>query len=178
VLSLGPSVLARLARVTNPLVAGAMACAMFMAATIAQVPARRSAVRTIFGLAAGAIVVAMIGTVVAVATSLAGVLLAAAVFAGAGHGLAQLAGLTLIGLHVPEERRAEATAILNMGGYVPCGLLPVLTGLLVDRTNFGFGITCFALCITVVAVGVWLLVRRALPLIPAVGRPMSGAPVP
>jgi MFS family permease len=178
VLSLGPSVLAHLTGVTNPLVAGAMACAMFMAATLAQLPARRAPVRTVFGLAVAAIVAGMVGAVLAVAASLASVLLAAAAFAGAGHGLAQLAGLTLIGLHVPEERRAEATAILNMGGYVPCGLMPVFTGLLVDRTNLAFGITCFALCITIVAIGVWLLVRRTLPLIPEVSSPMNGASVP
>jgi hypothetical protein len=44
VLSLGPSVLAHLTGVTNPLVAGAMACAMFMAAPLAQLPARRAPV--------------------------------------------------------------------------------------------------------------------------------------
>jgi hypothetical protein len=43
-----------------------------------------------------------------------------------------------------------------MGGYVPCGLTPVLTGLLVDRTSLAFGVTGFALCITLVAFGVWL----------------------
>jgi MFS family permease len=178
VLSLGPSVLAHLTGVTNPLVAGAMACAMFMAATLAQLPARRAPVGLIFGLSAAAIIVGMIGAVTAVAASLASALLAGAIFAGAGHGLAQLAGLTLIGLYVPEERRAEATAVLNMGGYVPCGLTPVLTGLLVDRTSLAFGITCFALCITIVAIGVWLFVRRALRLIPPVSSPMSGASVP
>ena len=178
VLSLGPSVLAHLTGVTNPLVAGAMACAMFMAATLAQLPARRAPARTVFGLAVGAIIVGMAGAVLAVATSLASVLLVAAAFAGAGHGLAQLAGLTLIGLHVPEERRAEATAILNMGGYVPCGLMPVLTGLLVDRTNLAFGITCFAVCIAIIALGVWLLVRQTLPRIPAVFSPMNDASIP
>jgi hypothetical protein len=105
-------------------------------------------------------------------------LIASAVFAGAGHGLAQLAGLTLIGLHVPEERRAEATAILNMGGYVPCGLMPVLTGLLVDRTSLAFGVAAFAFCITIIAIGVWRLVRQTLHLLPAVTSPLSGASVP
>jgi MFS family permease len=167
ILSLGPSVLAQLTHVTNPLVAGTMACAMFMAATLAQLPTRRTPVRTIFGLASGSICVGMVGAVIAVATSQASILLAGALFAGAGHGLAQLAGLTLIGLHVPRERRAEATAVLNMGGYIPCGLMPILTGVLVDHTSLAFGINCFALCITTIALGVWLWVRRTLPLISA-----------
>jgi MFS family permease len=169
VLSLGPSVLAHLTGVGNPLVAGGMACAMFTSATLAQLPARRYPVPLIFGLSAVAIVVGMVGVVVAVAASLASALLAGAIFAGAGHGLAQLAGLTLIGLHVPEDRRAEATAVLNMGSYVPCGLTPVLTGLLVDRTSLAFGVTCFALCITIVAVGAWLFVRRTLRSYPRYG---------
>jgi MFS family permease len=177
VLSLGPSVLAQLTGVTNPLVAGAMACAMFTAATLAQLPARSAPVRTIFALSAVAIILAMAAALLAVAASLASALLAGALFAGAGHGLAQLAGLTLIGLHVPEDRRAEATAVLNMGAYVPCGLMPVLTGLLVDRTSLALGTTCFALFISIVALGVWLFVRRTLRLIPAVGSPMRRTPV-
>jgi MFS family permease len=177
VLSLGPSVLAKLTGITNPLVAGAMACAMFVAATLAQLPARKAPVRAIFELSVVALIIGMAGVVVAVVAPLASALIVGAIFAGAGHGLAQLAGLTLIGLHVPEARRAEATAVLNMGGYVPCGLMPVLTGLLVDRTSLAFGVTCFALSIMLVAIGVWLLVRRTLRLIPPVSRPMSGASV-
>lgn len=177
VLSLGPSVLAQLTGVTNPLVAGAMACAMFTAATIAQLPARRAPVRVIFALSAAAIIIGMISAVIAVAASLAIALLLAAICAGASHGLAQLAGLTLIGLHVSEDRRAEATGVLNIGGYIPCGLMPVLTGLLVDRTSLALGTTCFAVFITFVALGVSLFVRRTLRLIPAVGSPMSGSAV-
>jgi MFS family permease len=160
VLSLGPSVLAHLTGITNPLIAGVMACAMFTAATLAQLPAYKVAVPTVFALSAGAIVLGMAGAVVAVVASLASALIIGAIFVGAAHGLAQLAGLTLIGLHVPERRRAEATSVLNMGGYVPCGLTPVLTGLLVDHTSLAFGVTCFALGVTVVAVGVWLLGRH------------------
>ncbi|TKC92739.1 MFS transporter [Polyangium fumosum] len=178
VLSLGPSVLAQLNGVTNPLVAGAMACAMFITATLAQLPARRAPVRVILRLSFVAIILGMAALVIAVATSLASALLIGAMFAGAGHGLAQLAGLTLIGLYVPEQRRAEATAVLNIGGYVPCGLMPILTGLLVDRTSLAFGTTCFAVGMTLIAVGSWLFVRRALRLIPPVRSPMTGAAVP
>ncbi len=178
VLSLGPSVLAQLNGVTNPLVAGAMACTMFLAATLAQLPARRAAVRLIFRLSFVAIILGMAAVVIAVAASLASALLIGAIFAGAGHGLAQLAGLTLIGLYVPAQRGAEATAVLNMGGYVPCGLMPVLTGLLIDRTSLAFGITCFALSITTISIGSWLFVRRALRLIPPVRGAMTGAAVP
>lgn len=177
VLSLGPAVLAYLTGVTNPLVAGGMGCAMFMAATVAQIPARKAPVRRIFTLSAGAIILGMISAVAAVASSCASALVVAAIFAGAGHGLAQLAGLTLIGVHVAADRRAEATGVLNIGGYVPCGLMPVLTGWIVDRTSLALGTTCFALFITSVALGVWLFVRRTLRLIQPVSNPMRRSSV-
>lgn len=52
-------------------------------------------------------------------------LIVAALFAGAGQGLGQLGGVTLIGTHVPDNHRAEANAVLNVGGNIPAGLLPL-----------------------------------------------------
>ncbi|MFQ8213608.1 hypothetical protein ACKGML_05180 [Klebsiella pneumoniae] len=53
-------------------------------------------------------------------------------------------GLTLIGLHVVDERHAEANAALNIGGEypIPAGLLPITTSYMLDwlgvasRTRF------------------------------------------
>ncbi|WP_205516746.1 hypothetical protein [Paenibacillus sp. SYP-B3998] len=64
--------------------------------------------------------------------------------AGTGQGLGQLGGLTLIGLHVPEHRRAEANAILNIGGYIPAAVLPICTGYLIDAKGLAVGATAFA----------------------------------
>jgi MFS family permease len=152
VLSLGPSVLSRLTGVTNPLTAGAMACAMFLTATAVQFLARSLSIRTVFLLGALSTVLSMAGIGIAISTSGAIVLVVAALLAGAGQGLGQLGGLTLIGLHVPGERRAEANAVLNIGGYVPAGLMPMATGFVIDRGSLATGAGAFALTLAIVAV--------------------------
>jgi len=154
VLSLGPSLLSKLLGVTSPLIAGGMACAMFLTATGVQFAVRSLHVRTIFLFGSAMAILSMIGVILAVNTSLAAILVVAALLAGAGQGLGQLGGLTLIGLHVPTHRRAEANAVLNFGGYVPAGLLPVATGYLIDRVGFATGAGIFAAALgTCAAIG-------------------------
>jgi len=162
VLSLGPSLLSRLIGVTSPLIAGAMACAMFLTATGVQFLARSFSVRTIFLLGAGATVLAMAGIGIAVAISSTVALIVAALLAGSGQGLGQLGGLTLIGLHVPGERRAEANAVLNIGGYIPAGLMPMATGLVIDWAGLAAGAASFALVLAAVAVAGGVFVGRTL----------------
>jgi len=154
VLSLGPSLLSKLLGVTSPLIAGGMACAMFLTATGVQFAVRSLHVRTNFLFGSAMAILSMIGVILAVNTSLAAILVVAALLAGAGQGLGQLGGLTLIGLHVPTHRRAEANAVLNFGGYVPAGLLPVATGYLIDRVGFATGAGIFAAALgTCAAIG-------------------------
>lgn len=162
VLSLGPSLLSRLIGVTSPLVTGAMACAMFLTATGVQFLARSLFVRTIFLLGASATVLSMAGIGVAVSASSAVALIVAALLAGSGQGLGQLGGLTLIGLHVPGERRAETNAVLNIGGYIPAGLMPMATGLVIDRAGLATGAICFAVAVAAIAVAGGFFVGRNL----------------
>ncbi|WP_206614238.1 MFS transporter [Paenirhodobacter populi] len=162
VLSLGPSLLSRLIGVTSPLIAGAMACAMFLTATGVQFLARSLSVRTIFLLGASATVLSTTGIGIAVAASSAVALIVAALLAGSGQGLGQFGGLTLIGLYVPAERRAEANAVLNIGGYIPAGLMPVATGLVIDRAGLATGAICFAVALAVVVVAGGFFVGRNL----------------
>jgi hypothetical protein len=51
----------------------------------------------------------------------------------------------------------QANAVLNMGGYVPAGILPVATGYLTDAVGLATGATAFALVLTVTALvgGMW-----------------------
>lgn len=162
VLSLGPSLLSRLIGVTNPLIAGGMACAMFLTATGVQFLVSRCSVRTIFTLGAGATILSMVAIAAAVATSNSIVLGVAALLAGSGQGLGQLGGLTLIGLQVPGERRAEANAVLNIGGYVPAGLLPITTGIVIDQAGLATGATCFAIALATAAFAGGVVNRRLL----------------
>ncbi|CAG9185671.1 MFS transporter [Cupriavidus pampae] len=152
VLALGPSLLARLLDVRSPLLAGGMACAMFAVATGVQFVVRGWSVRAIFAAGSSATVLAMGALSVAVLASSVPVLLVSALLAGIGQGLGQLGGLTLIGLNVPDTRRAEANAIMNMGGYLPAGLLAVSAGYAIDFFGLSAGVIMFAVALAVSAV--------------------------
>lgn len=162
VLALGPSLLAHLLGVASPLMAGGMACVMFLTATGVQFAARRLSVRTIFLCGATATILSMMGIALAATSSSPVALVVAAVLAGSGQGLGQLGGLTLIGLHVPGNHRAEANAILNIGGYVPAGLMPVATGFVIDEVGLSFGVISFAAVLIVIAAAGGAMVFRRL----------------
>jgi MFS family permease len=160
VLSLGPSLLSNLLGVTSPLIAGGMACAMFLTATGVQFMVRGSTVRTIFLAGAAATVLSMIGIVIAVQTLNAVFLVLAALLAGTGQGLGQLGGLTLISLHVPDNRRAEANAVLNIGGYIPAGLMPIATGFVIDQAGLSIGASGFAAMLALAAIAGGFLISK------------------
>lgn len=151
VLSLGPSLLGKLLEIHSPLIAGGMACAMFLTATGVQFMVSRIHVRTIFLLGSASTILAMASLTIAIHASLVVLLVVAALLAGAGQGLGQLGGLTLIGTHVPDNHRAEANAVLNIGGYIPAGLLPVATGYLIDVVGLAAGATAFATVLAIAA---------------------------
>ncbi|TAL88168.1 MAG: MFS transporter [Rhodanobacter sp.] len=151
VLSLGPSVMAKLLEVRSPLIAGGMACAMFLTATGVQFIVSRLHIRTILLLGAASTILAMVSLTIAIHASAAALLIVAALLAGAGQGLGQLGGLTLIGTHVPDNHRAEANAVLNIGGYIPAGLLSVATGYFIDAVGLEAGATAFAAVLAIAA---------------------------
>ncbi|QHE94730.1 MFS transporter [Pandoraea fibrosis] len=151
VLALGPSLLSRLLDVHSPLIAGGMACAMFAAATGVQFAVRRWSVRGILAGGTMATMLSMGALSFAVHASSALLLVVAALLAGVGQGLGQLGGLTLIGLHVPDTHRAEANAVMNIGGYLPAGLLPVMTGYAIDFVGLPAGTTLFSVALAAIA---------------------------
>lgn len=152
VLSLGPSLLADLLNTTSRIVAGAMAFAMFLAATGVQFAVRKLPRRTILTAGAVSTTLSMIALIVAVRTSWIPALIASALLAGAGQGMGQLGGLSLLNSTVPPRRLAEANAALNVGGYVPAGLLPVSAGYLSDAMGLTGGATLFGLVLMALAV--------------------------
>jgi len=160
VLSLGPSLLTQLLGTTDRVVAGAMAFVMFAAATGIQFALQRRTVRGLLLTGAAATTASMAALVLAVHLSLVVALVAAAVLAGAGQGLGQLGGLSLLNTHVPQERRAEANAALNIGGYVPAGVLPVAAGYLSDAIGLPTAATIFAVTLALLAVAGGMIVSR------------------
>ncbi|WP_436840112.1 MFS transporter [Streptomyces abikoensis] len=154
VLSLGPSLLSGLLGTTSRVVAGAMAFVMFLAATGVQFAVKGLRVRVILVGGAVSVVAGMVALMAAVWTSSVVLLAAAAVLAGAGQGMGQLGGLSLLNSTVPGTRLAEANAALNVGGYVPAGALPVAAGYLSDGIGLTGGATTFAVVLGVLgAVG-------------------------
>ncbi|QIS11044.1 MFS transporter [Nocardia arthritidis] len=142
VLSLGPSVLARLG-VADRVVAGALAFVMFLGATGIQFAVRRFPVRVILLGGAAAAVAAMAALVLALQAGSVALFAVAAVLAGVGQGMGQLGGLTAISAAVPGDRLAEANAAQNIGGYVPAAALPLATGFLGDAIGLPAAATVF-----------------------------------
>ncbi|MGW3565954.1 MFS transporter [Streptomyces sp. NPDC000941] len=166
VLSLGPSLLAELLGTTSRVVAGATAFVMFTAATAVQFAVRRLRVGAILTAGAVSTALAMASLALAVQLSATPLLALAAVLAGAGQGMGQLGGLTLISAQVPAARLAEANAALNVGGYVPAGLLPVAVGYLSDAVGLSRGTTVFSAVVAAAALAggaVVLANRRTIP---------------
>ncbi|MEU6670734.1 MFS transporter [Streptomyces sp. NPDC046727] len=153
VLSLGPSLLSGLLGTGSRIVSGALAFAMFLSATGVQFAVRRLRRRTVLVTGATATALGMLSLVAAVHTASVPALAGAALLAGAGQGMGQLGGLSLLNSTVPTERLAEANAALNVGGYLPAGLLPVTAGYLTDATGLTTGTTVFATTLTLLAVG-------------------------
>ncbi|OWA22527.1 MFS transporter [Streptomyces sp. CS159] len=152
VLSLGPSLLSGLLDTTNRIVAGAMAFVMFLAATGVQFAVQRLRRRTILTAGAVSTTLSMITLVIAVHTSAVAVLILSALLAGAGQGMGQLGGLSLLNSSIPPQRLAEANAALNVGGYIPAGVLPVSAGYLSDAVGPTNGATIFGAVLMGVAV--------------------------
>ncbi|WP_245685726.1 MFS transporter [Streptomyces yerevanensis] len=152
VLSLGPSLLAGLLGTTSRIVAGAMAFVMFLAATGVQFAVQKLRRRAILTAGAVSTTLSMVTLIIAVHTSSVPVLIASALLAGAGQGMGQLGGLSLLNSTVPPQRLAEANAALNIGGYIPAGLLPVSAGYLSDAVGLTDGATLFGTVLTALAV--------------------------
>lgn len=145
VLSLGPALLSNLLHVSSPLVAGGTACVMFMSATGVQFIVKKFSIRTMLLLGAATTALSMIAMILAIYTVTPILFFVAAILAGMGQGQGQLGGLTLIGTKVPEQQRAQGNSLLNIGGYIPAGLLPVATGFLIDSVGLAAGAATFAL---------------------------------
>ncbi|MFE9423157.1 MFS transporter [Kitasatospora sp. NPDC006697] len=158
VLSLGPSLLASLLHSSSRVLAGAMAFVMFAAATGAQFAVRRIRRRTVLLAGAAATAASMAALALAVRGGSIPLLVLAAALAGTGQGLGQLAGLSLLNTAVRPDRLAEANAALNVGGYLPAGILPVAAGYLSDAIGLTTGATLFAAVLAGLAVAGGLLV--------------------
>lgn len=151
VLALGPSVLILAVGNTSPLLAGAAACVMFLAATGSQLVLTRLPARQLFALGTAGTVLAMTALALTVATKNPWLFVTGAVLAGTGQGLGQLGGLRLIAHHVEAGRRAEANAALNISAYLPAAIVTVATGYTVGQWGMPAAATALAAALGVPA---------------------------
>jgi MFS family permease len=152
VLSLGPSLLSGLLGSGSRVLAGGIAFVMFLAAAAAQFAVRRLPRRSVLAAGAASTAAAVAALVAAVHTASVPLLAAAAVLAGAGQGMGQLGGLSLLNSAVPPHKLAEANAALNVGGYLAAGTLPVAAGRLSDAVGLTTGTTVFGAVLAGLAV--------------------------
>ncbi|WP_067491552.1 hypothetical protein [Actinomadura hibisca] len=143
--------LADLLGTTNRIVAGGAAALTFFAATGAQFAMRSRTTRTILLTGASSTVTGLAVLTLAVHWNSVTALIAAARLAGAGQGLGFLGGLSLLNVAVPPTCLVEANAALNVGGYLPAGLLSVGTGYLGDAVGLQTSTTIFATVMIVIA---------------------------
>ncbi len=160
VLSLGPALLSGLLGTTSRIIAGAMAFAMFSTATAVQFAARSLPRPATMLTSAAATASGMLALIIAVQLQSSIALIASALLAGAGQGLGQLGGLSLLSDAIPTTRLAEANAAFNIGGYIPAGLLPVSAGYLSDAIGLPTGTTTFALTLLTLSTIATLAIRR------------------
>jgi len=151
-LVLGPALLSQQLQVNSPLLAGGTACLMFMCGAGVQFAVKQLPTRTVLLLSAAATGLSMAAMIAAIHIEAPALLLAAAGLAGMGQGLGQLGGLTTIAINVPDQQRAQANSLLNIGAYIPAGFLPVATGFLIDRAGLAQGATTFAVALIAAAI--------------------------
>ncbi|MEV1007177.1 MFS transporter [Streptomyces sp. NPDC049881] len=161
VLSLGPTLLADVLGTSSRTVAGVTAFVMFLAATGAQSAVRGLRRSAVLAAGAGATLLSMGALAIAVQASSAPALYLSAVLAGAGQGMGQLGGLSLLNQAVPPTRLAEANAALNAGGYLLAGTLPVAAGYLSDAAGTAVGATVFAAVLAALALAGGVTVAAA-----------------
>nr|WP_249277181.1 MFS transporter [Rhodococcus sp. 06-621-2] len=161
-LSTGLAVLANGLGYRGPMLTGAIAFTMYLCSNVAQfVLANRStrAHLQLSSVAAIASMAASVGSLTPWPSPFLFVL--AAVTAGAAQTFGQLAGITLISAHVPDDRRAEANAVLNIAGYFPAGLRAVATGFAIDAAGLAPAVITFSTVVGASAACSLVLVRKA-----------------
>lgn len=158
ILSLGPHILSTLLAATSAIVTGITACIMFGVAASVQFIFFGLTIRNLCLASAGATVLSMLCVTFSVFHEAVVPFVLGAVLAGAAQGLGQLGALSLIGRHVQRDHRGEANSILAMGGYVPAGLLPIMAGNLVDAGGTVFGVTVFAMILSLMTIPAAILI--------------------
>ncbi|MFM2480938.1 MFS transporter [Celerinatantimonas sp. YJH-8] len=163
ILSLGPSLLAKLLNIESPLVSGLVAGVMFISAIVVQLVLKKLPTRRILLLGALCSTLSMFCLTISIYQLSMVPLVLAALLAGPGQGLGQLGGLTTIAMNIPADHRAESNALMNMWSYIPAGVLPVAAGYLTDMTNLATGASTLTILLLIIAIYGGVYVNKVFP---------------
>jgi predicted MFS family arabinose efflux permease len=149
--SLGPDLSAQLFRSSSVIVAGIGAIALALSAALSQMIFHRmapwiGATAGSAGLAAGTLLI-----VAAAETGSAAAYLAGAVVAGAGFGLAFLAGLRQLVTVIPDQHRAAVMSAFYIVAYASLSVPAVIAGLVVTHLGLDTTFETFGSIVAVVA---------------------------
>jgi MFS family permease len=144
-LSVLPSYTAAVAGTTNLALLGAVAGLMLFASCLAQLLVRQAAAQVRAQAAGlGLLVVGLLGLVLASPLGATGLLIAAAIVAGAGHGVGFLASQHELNRIAPDEHRAEVNAAFYTCIYVGVSTSVIGVGVLADLASLYAGLVAFA----------------------------------
>ncbi|NGZ85067.1 MFS transporter [Duganella sp. SAP-35] len=163
-LALGPTLLTELTGAHNPLLAGGITCLMFFSAACVQFFVRGLSPQRILTLGAISVLLAMSALLFSIQMSMMPAMIASALLAGAGQGLGQLGGFTLISLHVAQARRAEANALLNIGAFGLAGVSTITAGYWINIYGLSVAVTLFSLVMACLGVAGAYLIPKLLDL--------------
>ncbi|WP_238586301.1 MFS transporter [Rhodococcus rhodochrous] len=143
-ISLGPALIADLLGNDSRTLAGAVSFVVFGAGASAQFLVRRMSIYrvAVVGLTVSALAAVLIA--VAVGAASVPVIVVAAIAAGLGQSLAQLAGLTLARGYAPAGRTAEVVSMVWLAGYATVGSGILGLGFLAD--GIGLRPATYAFC--------------------------------
>ncbi|HEY2601408.1 MAG TPA: MFS transporter [Thermoleophilaceae bacterium] len=163
--SVGPSFLARFLGYPSHVLAGAIMCSLFYASVAGQLLVVRVSERTALVSGDFATVCAALLTILALAGESLWLLIAAALAAGAGQGIAMGGGVAALAPETPEDRRGEVNATFYVVLYTGLCVPIIGVGLLSQATDLrtaGIALGCVMAALASVA-GFSLLTRKSSP---------------
>jgi predicted MFS family arabinose efflux permease len=160
-LSIVPSEVAKILRTGNLALLGALAATALAASCVAQIVSqrRRFPVRASQAAGLGLLTLGLVGLIIASPTRSLALLVAAAVAAGAGHGLGVLAAQDELNTVAPSERRGEVTAAFIACVYAGVATAVIASGILatVVSLSFAVGLVAGVLAAGSAAAATWQL---------------------
>jgi MFS family permease len=152
-LSVVPSYAAELLDTANLALLGAVSAVMLAASCVAQIAARgRSDHARMQAVGLVLLAIGLVALVLAFPTRSLLVLLAAGLFAGAGHGVAFLGGQAQLNLAAPPDQRGAVNAAFYTLIYLGVAAGVVSTGLLTLEIALSTAVTVFGVVVAAVAV--------------------------